>query len=155
MWYLDEESMDAKQIIFGLVVILALIGSSGCTEQGTTTKQAFENVEFESDVVDLAYANVSFFEKKEYTEELEPIMVTKEVEVKYLFHNKLDRRINVSVTVEFYSEGDELVHRVGPRIIHGLLKDYTERQFTEVNIAKCEGEKANRVSYVKILAHEA
>lgn len=147
--------MDAKQIIYGLVVVFALIGLSGCTEQGTTTQQAFEHVEFESDAVDLAYANVSFFEEKEYTEELEPIMVTKKVEVKYLFHNKMDRRINVSVTVEFYSDQDELVHRVGPRIIHGLLKEYTEQQFTEVNIARCEGEKANRVSYVKIFAYEA
>ena len=147
--------MDAKKIIFELVIVLALIGLTGCTEQGTTTQQAFENVEFESDVVDLAYANVSFFEKRQFTEDLEPIMVTHEVEAKYLFRNKMDRRINVSVTVEFYSEGDELVHRVGPRIIHGLLKDYTERQFTKVNIARCEGDKANRVSYVKIFAYEA
>jgi len=147
--------MDATKEILGIVIIFVLVGLSGCEEQGTTTQQSFENVQFESDVVDLAYANVTFFEEKEFTEELEPIMVVNKVEVKYLFHNKLDRRINVSVTVEFYSDQDTIVHRVGPRVIHGLLKDYTERQFTDVNIAYCEGEKASKISYVKIIAYEA
>lgn len=146
--------MDAKKIIFGIAVVLLFISLSGCEEQGVTTQQAFDHVEFDSDVVDLAYANVTFFEEKEFTEEMEPVMVTNEVEVKYLFRNKMDRTINVSVVVDFYSDKDELVHRVGPRIIHGLLKDYTERQFTEVNIASCVGDKAKQVSYVKISASE-
>jgi len=146
--------MDAKKYIFGIMLIILFVAFSGCEEQGVTTQQSFDHVQLNSDVVDLAYANVTFFEEKEFNDEMEPIMLTKEVEVKYLFHNKLDRTINVSVTIEFYSDQDELIYRVGPRIIHGLLKDYTEKQFTDVNIARCIGDNANNVSYVKIIAYE-
>jgi len=149
--------MDAKYLLLGFSVMLLLVSFSGCEEQGATTQQSFDHVVFDSDVVDLAFANVTFFEKKEYSEDLDdPVaeMVVQNVEVKYLFYNPSDDAINISVIVEFYSDQDELVHRVGSRNINGLLADYTERQFTEVNIANCEGEKARQVSYVKIIAYE-
>jgi hypothetical protein len=148
--------MDAKYILLGFCILLLLVTFSGCEEQGATTQASFDHVVFDSGVVDLAFANVTFYEEKEFTDDLEPVpeMVVKNVEVKYLFHNPLDRILNISFLVEFYSDQGELLHRVGPRNINGLLADYTERQFTEVNIANFEGEKARFVSYVKIIAYE-
>ena len=143
--------MDAKNLLIGLIVILLIIGLSGCEEQGVTTENNFENVFLDSDIVKLAYANLSFVEKREINDDLEPVMVKKQANLEYLFENIAGRDIEFNVTVEFYDVNDSLIKSVTP-VPHkiNLLKGHTE-SITMKNEATYSGNNVKDISYARIL----
>lgn len=143
--------MDAEKLFVGAFVIFILLCLSGCEEQGVTTENKFENVVLDSELVQLAYANVSFVEKREINDDLEPVMVTKRVDVKYLFENVAGRNITINATVEFYNNSDTLIGTSETLTIN-LPKDYVESVLNEVSYS---GKNVDQVSYVKIVTYPA
>lgn len=142
--------MDAKNVLIGFTIILLIVGLSGCEEQGVTTEKEFENVYLDSDIVEFAYANLSFVEKREINDDLEPVMVVKQADVKYLFENIAGRDIVVNVTVEFYDQNDTLVHSAKPvPSKNSLPEGYRESDF---NTASYNGKNVGKISYVRIFA---
>ena len=132
------------------IICLGNVSLCGCMNEGTTTKQTFENFIIESDVVELSNANMSFIREEMYTDEGESYFYVTAVEVKYLFHN---RRVNISFFIEFYNKDNEKLFSIGPRSIL-LTADYTEKAFTNINEARYDGNRASEVDYVKIIAFE-
>jgi len=141
-----------------LVIITCVISTlgmlMGCTSVDPNAEGNFENISLESSVVELANASLIIHEDKDYTEDLEPIMVIQKVDVEYLFKNIAGRIINVTVNVEFYDIDNNLLYVGGPKIIHNLLKDYTERTKTEANIISYSGSNVADVDHVKIVVVE-
>lgn len=136
-----------------LIVLLLVLGSlffSGCTQQSAKVK--FDNIEIESNVVELSSAAI---EKNDliwvYPENEDPKQVPKEIDVKYLFHSIVDRNINVDVTVYFYDETNLLLDMVKGQTIYNLAADSTERM---ANTVKLRGDDAALVHHVKIVAEE-
>jgi hypothetical protein len=136
-----------------LIVSLLVIGSllfSGCTQQ--SAKVEFENIELESSIVELASAKI---EKNDlvwiYPENEDPKQVPKEINVKYLFHNIVDRTVNVDVTVYFYDENNLLLDMVKGQTINSLIEDSTEGMANNVRL---RGDDAALVHHVKIVAEE-
>ncbi len=143
--------MDGKQVLLGLIILLLLTGLSGCEEQGVTTENNFENVFLDSDIVKLAYANLSFVEKREINDDLEPVMVKKQANLEYLFENIAGRDIEFNVTVEFYDENDSLIKSVIPVPYKiNLLEGHTE-SLTMKNEALYRGNKVKDISYARIV----
>jgi len=145
--------MNKKNMLLIIIIILSNLSLCGCMDQGLTTEPAFEKIIIESDVVELSIANISFTREEMYTDAGESYFYTTAVEVKYLFHNLLDRRANISFFVEFYNSYNEKLFSIGPRSIL-LTADYTEKAFTNVNEARYDGDRASEVDYVKIIAFE-
>ena len=141
-----------KILLIG-VLCIGILFLSGRLNKGTTTKQTFENITLESDIVELAFANISYDKEEMYTEEGESYFQIESIEVQYLFHNLLDRRVNISFFVEFYDKDNVKLYSIGPRTIH-LISDYTEKSITDVNKALFSGEKAAEVDHIKIIAFE-
>ena len=143
--------MDGKQVLLSLIILLVLIGLSGCEEQGATTENNFENVFLDSDIVKLAYANLSFTEKREINDNLEPVMVKKQANLEYLFENIAGRDIEFNVTVEFYDKNDSLIKSVIPLPYKiNLLEGHTE-SLTMKNEATYSGNKVKDISYARIV----
>jgi hypothetical protein len=144
--------MDAKNVLIGLTIILLLLGLSGCEEQGVTTENDFENVYLDSDIVELAYANLSFVEKREINDDLEPIMVVKQANVEYLFKNIAGRDVVFNAMVEFYDENNSLIHRAKPVPWRNITlpQGYTE---SVKNEASYNGENVEKISYVRIVVN--
>lgn len=143
-----------KLLIIISCVISTVAMLMGCTSIDPNTEDNFENISLESSVVELANASLIIHEDKDYTEDLEPIMVIQKVDVEYLFKNIAGRTINVTVNVEFYDIDNNLLYVGGPKIIHNLLKDYTERTKTEANIISYSGSKVADVDHAKIIVVE-
>jgi len=142
--------MDARNVLLGLIIFLLLTGLSGCEEQGVTTENNFENVYLDSNIVKLAYANFSFVEKREINDDLEPVMVKKQVNIKYIFENIAGRDIVFNVTVEFYDQNHSLIESVNPvpwKNIH-LPEGRTESLMNE---AAYNGNKVKDISYARIV----
>jgi hypothetical protein len=140
-----------------LLVSILCIGSlffSGCVNQGTTSEQTFEGISIESDVVELAFANTSITKEEMYTDEGDSYFQIKAFEVQYLFHNLLDRRVNISFFVEFYNKDNVKLYSVGPRYMN-LIADYTEKAVLDINKATFTGERTAGVDHVKIIAFES
>ena len=143
-----------KLLIIISCVISTVAMLMGCTSIDPNTEDNFENISLESSVVELANASLIIHEDKDYTEDLEPIMVIQKVDVEYLFKNIAGRTINVTVNVEFYDIDNNLLYVGGPKIIHNLLKDYTERTKTEANIISYSGSNVADVDHAKIIVVE-
>ncbi|MBN2602508.1 MAG: hypothetical protein JXA91_00045 [Candidatus Thermoplasmatota archaeon] len=141
-----------------LVVIICLVSVSflltGCVTQNSGTAEPFKNISLESNVVELAYANITTHWNKDFDEEDLPILVVKKVDVNYLFHNIAGRIVNVSVTVEYYDENNNLLHIGGPKTINNLPKDYIEKNIAAPNTISYDGIHVADVDHVKIMAVE-
>jgi len=143
-----------KLIVIITCVISTVAMFMGCMSLDPSTEGNFENISLESSVVELANASLIIHEDKDYTEDSEPIMVIQKVDVEYLFKNIAGRTINVTVNVEFYDIDNNLLYVGGPKIIHNLLKDYTERTKTEANIISYSGSNVADVDHAKIIVVE-
>jgi hypothetical protein len=142
-----------------LVVISCLVSISflfaGCvTQNSDTTEEPFKNISLESNVVELAYANITTHTNDDFNEDLEPILVVEKVDVNYLFHNIAGRSVSVSVKVEYYDKNNNLLYTGGPRTINNLPKDYTETNIAGPNTISYDGAHVADVDHVKIIAIE-
>jgi len=90
-------------------IILAVVVLSGCGGNQTATEtDEFENIEFESDIVELVHGQVVKKIDK-------GILIG--IDVEYLFKNIADRDIEVKVNLEFYDKNDNIIFRGGPKWI--------------------------------------
>jgi len=129
----------------GVAVVLIVCLFSGCQEQEATSTNGFENVEFESDVFELINGSLDFVE-------LNNVIIR--ADAKYMFRNIAGRDVkDVDVFAEFYDKDGNLIYTGGPKNF-SLLKDYTETGFSPANVISYNGNRANEVDYVRILAFE-
>lgn len=140
--------MDDKRFAIGIVLIVLVVGFSGCTEQRATVT-SFDNIDFESDVVTLETAYLDFIkDDEEYGD-------VRSVELKYLLHNPLDRYVSVQVYVTFYDQRQNELHTDGPYTIN-LPAGYTESEWKYAGEppVTLSGSLARAVDHVRITAYE-
>jgi hypothetical protein len=132
-------------IVFVISLVLLLCG---CQEKTKTDKSNIdENIELESDVVELVYADL--IQNKDNGEVIS-------VDVEYLFRNIAGRTINFNVTAEFYDEDNNRLYIGGPKIFKGIIENYTETVVLEgTNIISYNDVNASKVDHVKIIARES
>jgi len=93
--------MEKKLIIFGLSIILITIAFSGCQEEASTSKESFENISFDSDILELVNGSLDITEDNG---------ITTRVEITLYFKNILDEDINVEYVVEFRDKYDDTLY---------------------------------------------
>ena len=160
MSLLDAVFMDVGKIVIGFLLILGMLCMSGCVNEGTTTEKNFENITFESDVVELEYASLEFETEVMHDEFSNPYDKIKSAEVKYLLHNPQDRHVTVQVDVYLYDENNTLLYsEEGSQF--SLPKGYTEHRekynndLTRVTLpVSYKGEDVALVDYATIIAYE-
>lgn len=146
---LVEGKMDAKQLAKGVSIICLFSCLSGCVDISEGTVKTFENIEFESDVVELDNAYLNFIkDDDEYGD-------VRSVELRYILHNPQERSVSVQVYVTFYDKHENELHTDAPYIIN-LPKGYTEsdRKYAGSPAISLEGSLAKFVDHVKIFAYE-
>jgi len=149
----DDMKKDVILLLVGCLIVTVVF--SGCQEQqGATSGEQFEGVTLESNVVELVYASLEFQVHYEYIEEDDESLEVKDAaEVRYLFHNIVDRDITIHVTAEFYGKYDNLLYIGGPKSIF-LFEDYAEQTYLPENMIPYKGAKVGEIDHVKIIAEE-
>ncbi len=145
--------MEKKLITICTLSIVTLLFFSGCigSEQKALTKGEEEGkITLESDVVELA--DSSFVENERWDSNQKK-NVLKNIEVKYLLHNLLEKRIEVEINAEFYDKDDNLIAIGGPEHI-SLAKEYTERAYTPQNSIMYDGSKMDEVHHAVIIVNQ-
>ena len=136
--------MDVQKVLLGIFAIFVLVSLSGCEEQATTTEKTFENIDFESDSVELELANLKFVKDDE------EFGGVRSVELKYRLHNPLKRDVTVVVDVLFFDEnGREVYSKQDYKI--NLPSEYTENSFNTITYS---GSMVRAIDHVKITAYE-
>jgi len=136
--------MDVQKVLLGIFAIFVLVSLSGCEEQATTTEKTFENIDFESDSVELELANLKFVKDDE------EFGGVRSVELKYRLHNPLKRDVTVVVDVLFFDEnGREVYSKQDYKI--NLPSEYTENSFNTITYG---GSMVRAIDHVKITAYE-
>ena len=93
--------MKKDLLILGMGITLVTIAFSGCQEEATLVEKTFENISFDSDILDLVNGSLEVAEDRE--------IITR-VEVTLYFKNLLDEIINVKYMVEFCDENDNVLY---------------------------------------------
>ena len=89
-------------LILGIVVIVLVLTLSGCQKEATTVENPFENIFFESDILEITNASYDASMKNG---------ITQKVDVTVNFRNKLDKPINnLRLSIDFCDENDNVVH---------------------------------------------
>ncbi len=136
--------MEIKKIILCTFIISFIISLSGCVEQNAiTTGQSFDNIEFESDIVELNNAKLDFIKDDEEFGGVRSVILN------YKLHNPNKRVVTVEVDVIFYDEFDRELYSKEDYTIN-LPAMYTEG----ANTVEFNQDQANEVEYVKITAYE-
>jgi hypothetical protein len=134
-----------KKIFVISSIISILIFFSGCTEQEAANLNNYpENIEFESDIVNLVYAEI-----EEYRESGKLLRL----DVKYLFENIAERVISFKVNVEFYDADNNLLSKSGAKTIENMPIGYKEGQVLAANIISYDDD-VDLVHHVKIAVEE-
>lgn len=136
--------MKKSLFIFGIITIFSIVALSGCQEEGTQNTNTLENIELDSEVVEIAYAN--------FTKNMQDNKIVS-VSVEYLFKNIVERDLSINVTVEFYDKDDSLLYTGGPKNIN-LPKGWTEQGIGPANSISYDGEDASEADHVKIIVEE-
>jgi len=134
--------------VMGFVIIALSIAFSGCQEDNNNSDKKYEGVYLESDVVELAYANLEFITKFNPESERD---IVETVELEYRFHNIAGRDININVTVKYYNKDDTLLETIAGKQTNNLFKDYTEKMINNITY---NGDKVTQVDHVIIIAEE-
>lgn len=137
--------MKKSLLIYGFGILLITIFLSGCQDQTPVDTNNLENIEFESDIVELAYSN--------FTKNIQDDKVVS-VSVEYLFKNIADRDISINITAEFYDEDNNSLHTGGPNTI-SLPAGWTEQGISPTaNRITYDGKDASEVDHVRIIVKE-
>ena len=134
---------DALKII-GIVVVLVLLSVlfSGCASTEVDDKNF--DVEFESDDVNLIECNMEY--EKNRQNKVTGVLISGVIQ------NKLEKRINVLITAEFYDKNGNLLGEKTFRIF-GLLEKDGLRDTTSFSL-EYDKENANLVDHAKLFAEE-
>jgi len=108
--------MEKKIVFLGVGIILVTIAFSGCQEEATSVEKTFENISFDSDILELVNGSLDITKDKE--------IITR-VEVTLYFKNLLDEDINVEYVVEFCDKNDNVLYDKSYEI-KNLPAEYTE-----------------------------
>jgi len=108
--------MEKKLVFFGVSIILLTIAFSGCQEEATSVKKTFENISFDSDILELVNGSLDISQDKE--------IITR-VEVTLYFKNLLNEDINLEYVVEFCDKNDNVLFEK-PYEIKNFPAGYTE-----------------------------
>ena len=108
--------MEKKLVFLGVGIILVTIAFSGCQEEATSIEKTFEDISFDSDILELVNGSLDITKDKE--------IITR-VEVTLYFKNLLDEDINVEYVVEFCDKNDNVLYDK-PYGIKNLPAEYTE-----------------------------
>ena len=126
--------MDAGKIIIGFLLMIGMLCMSGCVNEGTTTKKTFENIDFESEIVEIANAYIDYNREEMYDDSGDMYYNTRSIEVKYLLHNPAERAVTVQVVVYLYDEFGMELYSEGPYVI-SLPAGYTESGANTISYA--------------------
>ena len=136
------KDMVKKGCILSVFLLFSLIFLGGCQEQKSTNVNAsFDNIELISDLVKLAYGNLSIVKDR---------TVVTRAEVEYLLKNIAGRDVRLKVTVEFYDKENNLLFKSPYKEID-LPVGYEEKL---VNTATYDGDFVSEVDHVKIVVEE-
>ena len=108
--------MEKKLVFLGVGIILVTIAFSGCQEEATSIEKTFEDISFDSDILELVNGSLDITEDKE--------IITR-VEVTLYFKNPLDEDINVEYVVEFCDKNDNVLYNKSYEI-KNFPAEYTE-----------------------------
>lgn len=135
--------MEKKLVFLGVGIILVTIAFSGCQEEATSIEKTFEDISFDSDILELVNGSLDITKDKE--------IITR-IEVTLYFKNLLDEDINVSYVVEFCDNNDNVLYDE-PYGINYLPAEYTE---TQPNIFLFHGENVADFDHVdiRVLSYE-
>lgn len=137
--------MKNKLLILGFLIILVISIFSGCQEQKAIETSYLEGIEFESELVELKYANIT---KKTDGEKV------LNIDVQYLFKNIASRDLNLKIFIEFYDMNSALLYKGGPKYI-SLLNGWEEQGVSPTNIISYSGKQAHLVDHIKIVVLES
>jgi len=136
--------MDLKKIFYICLIVFLALFFSGCQEDTKDTNyQIPDNVLFESDIVELVFADIT---------EHKSNGVVNQLDVAFLLKNIAGRSLNINKSVEFYNEADELLYTSDPVQFKGFSAGYIEQEPNP--IIEYNGKNASAVSYVKIIVEE-
>jgi hypothetical protein len=116
--------MEKKLVFLGVSIILVTIAFSGCQEEATSVEKTFENISFDSDILELVNGSLDITKDKDLLDEL----------------------INVSYVVEFCDNNDNVLYDE-PYGIKYLPAEHTEIQ---PNIFLFHGENVADFNHVNI-----
>jgi len=134
--------MEKKLVFLGVGIILVTIAFSGCQEEATSVEKTFENISFDSDVLELVNGSLDITKDKE--------IITR-VEVTLYFKNLLDEDINVEYVVEFCDKNDNVLYDKSYEI-KNLPAEYTEMSpdiflYHEENVADFDHVNVHVISH--------
>jgi len=135
--------MKKKLVFLGVGIILVTIAFSGCQEEATLVDKTFENISFDSEILELVNGSLDITENKE---------ITTRVDVTLYFKNLLDEDISVKYLVEFCDKNDNVLYNKSYEI-KNFPAEYTEVSpdsflYTGQNVA--DFDHVN----VRVLSHE-
>jgi len=142
--------MDLAKLVVGCVLVACMIIFSGCTNQGTTTEKTFENIVFESDVVELYEAFLDFETEEMYDDFGEMYLNIRSVELKYLLKNPGEERVTVLVNVYLCDENNNVIYTHSPLKVN-LPSGYIE---SNPNTVSYRLENVHLVDHAKIVAYQ-
>jgi len=132
-------------IIGVVIIILTTITLSGCQEEGATIEKNFEDIYFDSDVLELINASLDIGEKHG---------VIKKVEVTFYFKNLLDKDITyLRLAIEFCDINNFVLYNHSYEYLSGFPAGYIEKSpnrisYSEANVAYFDHVKINIDEYI-------
>jgi len=135
--------MEKKLVFFGVSIVLLTITFSGCQEEATLVENNFEDISFNSDILELVNGSLDITKDKE--------IITR-IEVTLYFKNLLNEDINVEYAVEFCDKNDNVIY-YKPYEIKNFPAKYTE---ASPDIFLFNGENVADFDHVnvRVLSHE-
>ena len=109
--------MKKNLLAIGIGIILMTIVLSGCQEEGTTVKKTFENIYFDSEILELVEGSLNFTDDNG--------IITK-ADLMLRFKNILNETISVTFNVEFCDKNDNVLYSK-PYSINSFPAGWAER----------------------------
>ena len=127
------------------VTIILIVFLTGCFESSTEVEEDDNNIQFESDVVDLIYTKLNFVKDNN-------IIIRTEIE--FLLKNIAGRVLNLRIIGEFYDKDNNLLYSDNTHTMDYMPVDYEETELLAANIISYSGEDASLVDHVKLTVIE-
>ena len=138
--------MDYKKWSFVLIIFLLVSFFAGCEEsESVKLDELSGDIKIDSNIVELV--------KSELNKVTEGDKVLR-VEAKFLFKNIADRIININIKAEFFDENDNLIYTGGPNKIESMPKDWSDTDYSPMNIITYDGIEAINVDHVRLTVWE-
>ena len=137
--------MNKKIDIMISIILILIVLLSGCQEVSNNNSNLPENIRFESETLELIYANFS---------KVQDSGNTIRIEIQYQFRNIVDRDVNIITYIEFYDAQDNLLYKSANKTSN-YPKGYADETVNPLwGIVTYNGEDVDQVDYVIIFAVE-